>query len=254
MSDIQADTQVIDPAPNEPAPAEAAAQPAAPAAPDTSWVPKRISEITNARRAAEQRAAEEAQRAETALAEAARLREQLAAPSGAQPTQPVTQSAPPAPTQNLDQIARAYAERMVREQTEQASLQSRITAINEAGTKEFGQDFDKSVQNLGMAGVGGPEFLRVLAAIPKAEAVVTWLGKTENLNEAMRIASLDPVQMGIELTKMSGKAAKDLGKQVSRAPAPIEPVSGSGGSDGAPPDPSDTKAWMAWRTKNARRK
>lgn len=246
------------PAPEATAPAAGAA--AQPAAPDTSWVPKRISEITTARRAAEQRAADEAQRAAAAEAENARLRDQLAALTGtpAQPAAPPATAASGAPAiapnQSVDQLARAYAERMVREQTEQTNLQSRITAINEAGTKEFGEDFDKSVQNLNMAGVGGPDFLRVLSAIPKAEAVVTWLGKTENLNEAMRIATLDPVQMGIELTKLSGKSARELGKQVSKAPAPIEPVSGNSGSDGAAPDPSDMKAWMAWRQKTARRK
>jgi hypothetical protein len=233
MSDIQADPQVIDPAPADPAPTE----PEVKTAPDTSWVPKRISEITAARRAAEQRAAD-------LEAEVARLRAaQTSAPVEGQQQQ----TAPP----DIDKLARSYAERMVRDQTEVQTMNQRIESINAAGAKEFGDDYEKSVQNLGMAGIGGPDFLKVLTNIDGAEKVVTWLGKNENINEAMRIASMDPIQMGIELTKLSPKAAKALGKQISKAPPPVEPVGGGGGSsDGAAPDPKDTKAWMEWRNKN----
>lgn len=232
MSDIQSDQQETTQAP---ASGEVEST-QTPATPDTSWVPKRISEITAARRAAETRAAE-------LEAELQRVRAAQAAPADGQPT--------PAPSnQSVEQLARAYAEKMVREQTEAQTINSRIAAINEAGAKEFGDEFEKSVQNLQVAGVGGPDFLRVITNIPKAEAVVTWLGKPENMNEAMRIASMDPVQMGIELTKMSSKAAKELGKQISKAPPPIEPVGGGGGGDTAEPDPKNVKEWMAWRAKN----
>lgn len=232
MSDIQADPQVIEPTPADPAPTE----PEVKTAPDTSWVPKRISEITAARRAAEQRAAD-------LEAEVARLRSaQTSAPvEGQQQT----------PQPDIEKLARSYAERMVRDQTEVQSMNQRIESINAAGAKEFGDDYEKSVQNLGMAGVGGLDFLKVLTNIDGAEKVVTWLGKNENINEAMRIASMDPIQMGIELTKLSPKAAKALGKQISKAPPPVQPVDGGGGgSDGVEPDPKDTKAWMTWRSKN----
>jgi hypothetical protein len=239
MSDVQTDPQVIDqnPPAGDPAPADPVETKV-----DTSWVPKRISEITAARRAAEARAAE-------LEAENARLRAAAtAAPAEHQQQQPGS-------NQSVEELAKAYATRMVREQTEQQTLQSRISAINEAGAKEFGDDFDKSVQNLNMAGVGGPDFLRVLSSIEGAEKVVTWLGKTENLNEAMRIVSLDPVQMGIEMMKLSPKAAKALSKQISKAPPPITTVDGGGnGDDGVMPDPSNTKAWQEWRRKTARRR
>jgi hypothetical protein len=209
------------------------------AQPDHSWVPKRISEITAARRAAEARASE-------LEAEVNRLK------SGVTHSDTVS----PVGNQNLEQLARAYAEKMVRDQSESNGFNQKIQSINEAGAKEFGQDFEKSVENLRLAGVGGQDFLKVLTNVPKAEAVVTWLGKSENLNEAMRIASLDPVHMGIELTKMSTKAAKDLSKQISKAPAPIEPLhtSSTGGSE-VEPDLKDTDAWIKWRqtTKKTRR-
>jgi hypothetical protein len=212
--------------------------------PDTSWVPKRISEITAARRAAEARVAE-------LEAELARARQVQQPGTEGQQTQPAPSN------QSVEELAKAYAQRMVKEQTEQQTMKQRIDAINEAGAKEFGDDFEKSVQNLNLAGIGGPEFLKVLTSIDGAEKVVTYLGKNENINEAMRIASLDPIQMGIEMMKISGKAAKALSKQISRAPAPIDPIDGGGGgsvSDGVEPDPSDTKKWLAWRNKNARRR
>lgn len=232
MSDVQVDPQLETP------PAEPAGEPEVKQQPDTSWVPKRISEITAARRAAEARAAD-------LEAEVARLR-------AAQTAAPVDPANPPvAPPPDIDKLARSYAERMVNEQRAQDTMKSRIDAINEAGMKEFGEDFDKSVQNLNMAGIGGPEFLKVITSIPNAEKVVTWLGKDGNINEAMRIASLDPIQMGIEMTKLAPKAAKELAKQISKVPPPVDLVDGGGGdSGGVEPDPKDTKAWMAWRAKN----
>ncbi|ABO54183.1 hypothetical protein LA345_25870 [Burkholderia vietnamiensis] len=244
MSDVQTDTQVDNDQQTTDTQQVDQQQPEQRQQPDTSWVPKRISEITAARRAAEARA-------EQAEAELARLRAQSTAG-----TDSVNQQSHAAPSsQSVEELAKAYAARMVREQTEQQTLQSRIAAINEAGSKEFGDDFEKATQNLNMAGIGGPEFLRVLTSIDGAEKLVTWLGKTENLNEAMRIASLDPVQMGIEMTKLAPKAAKSLSKQISKAPPPIDPLEGGGGaSDGSEPDPKDTQKWMEWRRKNARRR
>jgi hypothetical protein len=238
MSDVQTEPIVDDntPAPTEPSPSDAPKDKPV----DTSWVPRRISEITAARRAAEARAAE-------LEAENQRLR----AAAQATASTDGTTAAAPANQQSVEQLAKAYAERMVNEQRAQETLNQGIARINEAGAKEYGDDFEKSVQNLQMAGVGGPDFLRVLTNIPKAEAVVTWLGKPENLNDAMRFASMDPIQMGIELTKLSTKASKDLGKQISKAPPPTTTIDGrSTGDDAVEPDPKDTKKWMEWRNKN----
>jgi hypothetical protein len=243
MSDVQAETQEVTQAPAEGQQVEQQ-QTETRQQPDTSWVPKRISEITAARRAAEARA-------EQAEAELARMRTAASA-------QPAGDGQPPAtqPNQSVDQLARAYAERMVSEQRAQDSMTTRIAEINAAGTKEFGEDFDKSVQNLNMAGIGGPDFLRVITNVPNPEKVVTWLGKSENLNEAMRLASMDPIQMGIEMTKLSTKAAKELGKQISKVPPPVQAIDGGGGGgDGGMPDPEkDPKGFIAWRNKNARKR
>ncbi|WP_155635584.1 hypothetical protein [Burkholderia territorii] len=241
MSEIQ-DPLVTDPAnldtpPTDPAPSDPPADDP-PQQHDTSWVPKRISEITAARRKAEEE--RDALKAEI---------ERLRAATAAEPAQP-TAAAVPQP--DIEKLADALAERKLNDR----EMSRKIAAINEAGAKEFGDDFEKSVQNLNMAGIGGPDFLKVLTSIDGAEKVVTYLGKPEHLNEALRIGSLDPVQMGIEMVKLSEKASKAFAKQVSKAPPPIETVTsrGNAGGDGPEPDPSDQKAWIAWRNKNARKK
>jgi hypothetical protein len=208
--------------------------------PDTSWVPKRISEITAARRAAEARAAE-------LEAELNRLR---AAQQSGGTDQQAHQA--PQPNQNVEELARAYAQRLRNEEKASESLNSGIARINEAGAKEFGDEFEKATQNLNMAGVGGVDFLKVLTSIDGAEKLVTYLGKNENIDEAMRISSLDPVQMGIEMMKLAPKAAKALSKQVSKVPPPVQTVDGGGSSasDSTEPDPSDTKKWVEWRNKS----
>ncbi len=207
-----------------------------PKVPDTSWVPKRINEITAARRAAEERAA--------------RAEAELQALRAAQTAGTTPVATPPAGQHDIEALARSYAEKMVRDQTETTTINNRIAAINEAGVKEFGEDFQRSVDNLSAAGVGGPEFLRAIANIPSAEKLVTWLGKPENINDAARIVSLDPMQMGIEMMKLAPQAAKAFAKQISKAPPPAASIDGRGASDGTEPDPSNTEAWIAWRNKN----
>jgi hypothetical protein len=217
---------------------------------DTSWVPKRIGEVTAARRKAEEE--RDAERAR-----AARLEEEIATLKASR-----TETTGDKPTGNVEQLAQALAKKMFdeaqtkdKEQRDIASLNSKIGAINAAGSKEFGDEFDTSAKVLSDAGVTSPEFLRVLAEVPNAHKLVTMMGKNENIGEALRIASLDPIQMGIELTKMSTKAAKETAKQISKAPPPVEKVEGrSTASEGTEPDPSDTKAWIAYRNKNARKR
>ncbi|SAK19225.1 hypothetical protein UA17_01765 [Burkholderia multivorans] len=205
--------------------------------PDTSWVPKRISEITAARRAAEERAA-------AAEAELARLRAAgTVDPATPQPTNP----------QDIQRLVDAAAERLANERLGQQELVRTLSQIEQTGKKEFGADYDAAVANLQMAGVGGHDFLRAIAAVPNPEKVLIWLGKNENVGEAIRIASLDPLQMGIELAKTSGAAAKALSKQISKVPPPIQPVDGASRSDNVEPAVG-TPEWFKWRNETARRK
>lgn len=229
-------------------------QPAEKATPD--WVPRRMGELAAQRRAAEQRAEDNARRAAQLEQELAALR----ANGGSQ-----TAEATP---QNVTELARAYAaqlreqereqERTEREQQTQIDEFNRnLQAVQSAGDKEFGEDFKKSVDTLLMAGVGGQQFLQVVFDVPGPEKVLAWLGKPENVEEAIRVSQLSPTKMAVEMTKLSSKAAKELGKQVSRAPAPVDTVdggSGSGGTGAMPDAAKDPKGFIAWRNKNARKR
>lgn len=234
MEEIQPDPQEIVAAPPEPdvpnPPADDPQPDPKPAPQD--WALKRIAEITAKRREAE--------------AEAARWRE-IAERSQAGGNQDVST---PVPQQNVDQLARAYAENMRAQERER----DRLAQIETAGRKEFGTEFDSAVQNLNAAGVGGPEFLKVIAEVPNAEKVVAWLGKQDNLGEAVRIAGLSPIQMGIEMTKLSEKAAKAMTKQVSKAPPPVQHIEGGSSASDQVEPPVNSKEWFKWRQQTARKR
>lgn len=211
------------------------------------WVPRRMGELAAARRAAEERAAQTA-------AENARLQQELERLRGAQGGEgsPAPQ---PVPHQNIEQLARTYAEQLVQQRLAEQQASSRIAEVDAAARKEFGADYDTACQNLTMAGVGGPEFLSVITSVPNPEKLVTWLGKAENINEAMRVGSLPPVQMGIEMTKLAARAAKEMAKQVSKAPPPVDGIeSGSSGSGGSAEPKVGSPEWFKWRNEHARRR
>ncbi len=197
------------------------------------WATRRFGELTAARKEAERKAAELQQQLE-------QLRQQ-----------PVQQEQQPVHP-NVDALARMYAEQIADEKLKQQTFHQSLKSIESAGKEAFGDEFDRSISNLQMAGVGGPEFLQVVAALPNPEKVVHWLGRPENMEQAMQIASLPGMQMAIELTKLAPQAAKGVAKAISKAPAPISPIDGGGGGAGEPR--LGTPEWFAWRNENARRK
>jgi hypothetical protein len=228
----QQQTQVVEA--EQPQEAQPQAQEEPKTAP-TDWALRRIAEITAKRREAE--------------AEAARWKEQYERAQSMIPADQQQQQVQANP-QSVDQLARAYAENIRAQEREQ----ERLVSIEAAGRKEFGADFDSAVANLNAAGVGGPEFLRVIAEIPNAEKVVAWLGKHDNLGEAVRIASLSPIQMGIEMTKLSTKASKEMTKQISKAPAPIQAIEGGSSASDSVEPAVGSKEWFKWRNENARKR
>lgn len=148
------------------------------------WLTKRFGELTAARRTAEQRAAE----LERQLAQAQQQQEQ-------QEQQPVSA--------NVEALARMYAEQIAEQKLKEQTFHQSLKSIESAGKEAFGDEFDRSIANLQVAGVGGQEFLQVLAAIPNPEKVVHWLGRPENMEQAVQIASLPSVQMAVELAKLA---------------------------------------------------
>jgi len=187
------------------------------------------------------------------LAEQKRTAAEKAAALEAQLNQFSQAPAPAAPQEDVMKMAQQIA----RQELEQRQFVEKMTSIEQTAKKEFGEDYDRSISNLSMAGVQSNDFLRALAEIPNPEKVLVYLGKSENVGDAVKIANMSPLQMGIELTKLSTKAAKELSPTKSRAPAPVADVDGSSSSrssGGAEPPMSDTVAWMEWRKANARKK
>lgn len=199
------------------------------------WATRRFGELTAARKEAERRAAEAEQRYQQLQAQQSQgeIQQQQMHP-------------------NVDALARMYADQIADEKIKQQSFHQSLKSIESAGKEAFGDEFDRSINNLQMAGVGGAEFLQVVAALPNPEKVVHWLGRPENMEQAMQIASLPAMQMAIELTKLAPQAVKGVAKAISKAPAPISPIDGGGGSAGEPR--LGTPEWFAWRNENARRK
>jgi hypothetical protein len=82
---------------------------------------------------------------------------------------------------------------------------------------------------------------------------------TEDFDEAARLYALNPVRQAIELAKLSerlkAKAAAPVTKrQLSRAPAPLNPISGGAKtiSNAQPSDTDDDESWFAKRAATRR--
>lgn len=93
------------------------------------------------------------------------------------------------------------------------------------GKAELGESFDSAVQGMQMVGMSR-EFLEIVSSMDSniGYKVISQLGS--DLDEAARIASLPPVQMTRELTKLEVKLSKPQ-KTVSGAPEPIKHISGN---------------------------
>jgi hypothetical protein len=197
------------------------------------WARRRMGELAEQKRTASDRVS----------ALEAQLNQYAQAPAAAAP-------------QSQDDVMK-MAKQIAQQEMDQRQFVERMSSIEQAAKKEFGDDYDRSISNLSMAGVQSNDFLRALAEIPNPEKVLVYLGKSENVGDAVKIANMSPLNMGIELTKLSSKAAKELSPSKSRAPAPVADVDGSSSarsSGGAEPPMTDTVAWMEWRRANARKK
>ena len=189
------------------------------------WFQKRIGELTRekyeARRAAEQAAAEVSQ-----------YREQLQRiQQGQQPEQQQ-------PVGDVQTLVQKEAARLVAE----TKFNEACNKVYAAGKSEF-QDFDAAVANLQMVGMSR-DFLEFTAASDAGAKLLHHLGK--DLDEAARISALPPVLMARELTKLELKLSQPQAKQVSKAPAPITPVTGTSGGSKDPSEMTDAE-FAKWR-------
>lgn len=134
--------------------------------------------------------------------------------------------------------------------TRRASEMANVTRFNEKcndiadkGKKELA-NFDGALANLTAVGALGansnPTFLQAVTELPDAHKLLHHLGN--NPDEAARINSLPPMKMAMELAKIEAQLNTPKIKPVSKAPAPITPVSGNGGNSGDLSDPDMSMA------------
>lgn len=195
------------------------------------WFQKRIGELTREKYEARNKAEQAAQEAQL-------LRDRLAQ---LQQGDPDTQQ--PANTQ---EAIRKEAAKLVAEQ----SFNDSCNRVYSEGVKEF-KDFPQAVQNLQMIGVSR-EFLELATTSDASAKLLHHLGSTENMDEAARIAALPPVQMARELTRLEFKLAQTPAPPpVSKAPAPVKPISASGNADTGLRDDLPADEWL--RRRNAKR-
>lgn len=114
------------------------------------------------------------------------------------------------------------------------------------GKTEF-QDFDVAIANLQMVGISR-DFLELATSSDAGAKLLHHLGT--DLDEAARIASLPPVQMAREMTRLEFKLSQPTApKPVSNAPAPITPLGSSASKDVGDPSRLSDAEWYARRQK-----
>lgn len=143
---------------------------------------------------------------------------------------------------------------MAMEKTQADALQRITTAGSETYTPAA---FNAACNNLDDIGAGkNANFMSLVAGLPNAHAVLHSLG-TGSEAEAARILTLPLPQMALALARMDARVAAPAAapappapKPVSRAPAPIEPVT-TRGSPTAETDPEkmSPEQYASWRDK-----
>lgn len=236
--------------PVDPAAAAAAGTPAAPVAgepekKDTGWFQKRIDSVTKEKW--EERRARET--AEAKLADAERQLSALRTPGqpGTPAAAPVqgagAQGAPvaplAAPAGHPGGIPPGYVpasdvERRAREFQAQREFDGRCNTIYEQGKKDI-PGFEESVSNFRAIGGLGAHvpMLQAITQLENGAAILHHLG--QNLEQADRLAQMNPMSMAMELSKLSNTIKAP--PTVSNAPAPVQPVNAAGGGAGDVPAP-----------------
>lgn len=189
------------------------------------WFQKRIGELTREKYEARRQA-------EANAYEAAQAREALARlQQGESPQQQANQLS----TETIEQAAaRLVAER---------SFNEACNKVYHSGKTEF-PDFDAALSNLQLVGGVSREFLEIVAASDAGAKLIHHLGS--DLDEAARIASLPPLQLAREMTKLELRLSQKPAKPVSNAPAPINPIAAATASTKDPSSMTDAE-FAKWR-------
>ena len=183
-------------------------------------------------------AATRAEIAERELAEA-KARLELLQASGAQPAAPAAQP---------------DVEAEVNRRLAAARQQERHASLVQEGYKLFGKEaWEEKGAALGeMGAYANPAFLPALYETPNAAQVVALLA--DDPDRLTGLLAKGPIAMAAEMGRLSAEAGTPKAPPVSRAPAPVTPISAGRVAptfDFAATDKSSIKEWIAERNKVA---
>jgi hypothetical protein len=193
------------------------------------WYLKRIADEADARRAAEQRAAD-------AEALAARLQ------AGNNPP-PADPKPPTQQPQDFNAAVRTEAQRL--------RLADDSTAVRDAGLREFGTDFNQSLSILTAVGATNDDMVLDLIAVDRANAHKILANLAKDPEKAASLVGMDSRRRIAELTRMADAiVAPKSADPAPKAPAPPAPPAKGVSRAPAPPPPVDPSAskTVDWRS------
>lgn len=168
------------------------------------------------------------------------------APSGEPAAAPAAMNGHGGAPMNNDQVQQAAAQ-MLAVQT----FNKNCTDLYNKGKEEV-PGFEQSIENFKM--LGGLEqhlpLVEAVTALPGGHKVLAHLG--QNLEEAMRVTSLPPMQMVMEIARLEQKLGQaPAAPRPSNAPAPINPLTSVAAPAAPGPDDKgkfkDQVEYRAWR-------
>lgn len=185
---------------------------------------KRLDKIRERER--EALAREAAANARAAAAEAL-----LAAQRGEDTEEEPTPAAKPKERVYTQDELKAEAAKMAAQQVAQEAFNQRCNDAVDKGNKEFGEKaFRASLEALGDVGLIDPADVSFLQEVMETEAPAKLLHHLgQNPEEAERLSGLSPTRRAVALDRLAVQLAaeKPKPKPISKAPAPIQPLSGS---------------------------
>lgn len=148
--------------------------------------------------------------------------------------------APETPAPNLDELVQQRAAAIAAQRT-MAEAAERTYQLG----KEKHADFDSAVQGLSQVAdlSQAPHFIEAITKLQNGAEVYYHLGK--NLDEAGHVLSLSPINMALELARLSASLGKPV--SVSKVPPPVTPVAASAAASTGLADDLPIEEWMKRR-------
>ncbi len=196
----------------------------------------------------------ERERNQTLKAQNEALQERLLSLQSAKPNEAQQNEPNAKPNQNLTD---ADIDRLVTERAQSfnaaQTYANTCNNIYDSGVKDF-TDFDESVKILGAVGILPPAnqapspFMQMVTELPDAHKILQQLA--QDPDRASQLLNMPIAKQALELAKMqTGLNAPKPAKPISNAPAPINPINGTGKAEPNVERAGDMKEYIAARNK-----